>query len=201
MTINDVYYWYTLIKEVDSMKKTIIEIDVLLKEEDTLTLGHLFQGYDERFQARFGFKMSDHVEVTLEFEDHWDAQTFYTEIKHNPKYAQQYQVITHPYDVCKLMVSGAPTLFDYFGTREPNLLTLSRQNRIDFKIDFRQEFTNIVFTGEVVQGELLGRHCIVQVAQALPELTLAGMKYIGRSKAEFDSLLTRIFRVESDVIV
>ena len=183
------------------MKKTILSFDALLEKEESLTLSHMFQQNDAKFQDRFGFKMDGNVKVTLEFEDTYDAQTFYTEIKHNPKYAQQYKVETHPYDICKLMVSGASTLYDYFGTREPNLLTLSRQNHIDFKIDYVQDFSNIVFTGEVIQGELLGRHCLVQVSDVLPELSLAGLKYIGRTRAEFDALLTRIFSVESVSIV
>lgn len=183
------------------MKKTKLSFDAMLRQEDSLSLNHLFNQYDMKFEQRFGFKMPSDVNVTLEFESSFDAQLFYTEVRHNMKYAEQYTVTTHPYDVTKLRVGGAPTLFDYFGTREPNLLTLSRENNINFKIDYVQEYSNIVFTGEVIEGELLGRHCLVQVSDVLPELSLAGLQYIGRTRSEFETLLTRIFKVESVVLV
>lgn len=183
------------------MKKTIVSLDTLLKKDTCVTLGHMFKKNNVKFENRFGFSMDLDVTVTLEFANAKEAVLFYSEVKYNQKYADQYQVQTHPYDSNKVMVSGAETLFDYFGTREPNLLTLSREQQIDFKIDYVQQYSNIVFTGEVVQGELLGRHCLVEVSDVLPEIAIAGLNYIARTHGEFEALLTRIFKVESVVII
>lgn len=179
------------------MKKNHLSLDALIKKEGSITLNQMFETNKEKFKQRFGFEMANEVTIELTFESSFEATLFYQEIKQNPRYSQQYTVKTHPYHVSVLIVSGATTLFDYFGTVEPNLLTLSRQNQIDFKVDYVQPFSNIVFTGEIVQGELLGRHCIVQVSDVLPELSLAGLPLIGSNRAEFDALLTRIFNVES----
>lgn len=97
-------------------------------------------------------------------------------------------------------MSGSETLFDYFGTREPNLLTVSRVLEIDFKIDYVQAMTSIVFTGEVVRGELLGRHCIIEFSDVLPELSLGGLRYIARDMDQFDALLTRVYCVEGEIL-
>lgn len=183
------------------MKKTKVSLDALLKKDTCVTLGHMVKKNQVKFESRFGFSMDLDVKVTLNFDHSRDAQTFYSEVKYNQKYADQYNVTTHPYDSSKVIVSGAETLFDYFGTREPNLLTLSREQGIDFKIDYLQEYSGIVFKGEVIQGELLGRHCLVEVSDILPEIAIAGLHYIARTHGEFDALLTRIFKVESVVIL
>lgn len=183
------------------MKKTKISLDTLLERNACVTLGHMFKKNQDLFEARFGFALDLDVTVTLSFESVSDATDFYSEVKYVQKYSDQYKVQSHPYDSTKVYVSGASTLFDYFGTREPNLLTLSREQNINFKIDYVQDYTGIVFTGEVIQGELLGRHCLVEVSDILPEIALSGLNYIARTHSEFEALLTRIFKIESVVII
>lgn len=183
------------------MKKTKVSLDSLLQKDTCVTLGHMFRKNEIKFKERFGFDLDLDVKVTLEFDSYEDARIFYSEVKYSQKYYEQYNVQTHPYDTTKVIISGAETLFDYFGTREPNLLTLSREQGINFKIDYLQEFSNIIFTGEVIQGELLGRHCLVEVSDLLPEIAIAGMHYIARTHSEFEALLTRIFKVESVMLI
>lgn len=154
----------------------------------------------KRFDSRFGNIMSDEVEITLMFDTSSDAFEFYNEIRFTPKYQALYTIKTVSDNPCHLIVSGSETLFDYFGTREPNLLTASRVLEIDFKIDYVQAMTSIVFTGEVVRGELLGRHCIIEFSDVLPELSLGGLRYIARDMDQFDALLTRVYCVEGEVL-
>lgn len=153
------------------------------------------------FDNRFGAIMPKEVEIELEFECQDDAHEFYNEVRYNAKYAQMYTLKTNRHNPLKLWVSGSTTLFDYFGTREPNLLTVSRVLDIGFKIDYIQAMSGIVFTGEVVRGELLGRHCIIEVSDILPELALGGLRYIAKNMDEFDALLTRVYCVQGQRIV
>ncbi len=182
------------------MKKRMMSLDGFVDAVGSHSLVHLMSDYGLRFEKRFGFEMHDQVEVELLFENVYDAQDFYLEVKHNKDYASQYKVRTCMKDSKVIFVSGAKTLFDYFGTKEPNLLTISRNHECNFKINYVQQYSGTLFTGEVIQGELLGRHCLVEVSTLIPELSLAGLKFIASTRKEFESLLTRVSCVESVVI-
>ena len=99
------------------------------------------------------------------------------------------------------MVSGQKTLFDYLGSREPNLLTLSRDLNIDFEVKFVQVYSGTAFNGNLVNGELLGRQCLVEVNELVPELSLGLLFQIGNDEQEFELLLTRIIPFQSVLIV
>ncbi|MEG0328220.1 MAG: hypothetical protein RR565_09480 [Erysipelothrix sp.] len=149
-----------------------------------------------RFTERFGLSFSDTVQVTLRFEDAHDAQEFYNELRYNQTYSLDYTVTTSRFNACELIVDGAETLYDYFGSREPNLLTVSRDLKLNFEIIYNQEYTGIEFTGMVHRGELLSRQCVVEVASVIPELSLGGLSKIAREASEFDDLLTRCYIVK-----
>lgn len=176
------------------MKRNSYSIKEYLQAKEIKNLDSLFSNNKEQFKERFGMEFYQGIEVRLEFSNFMDANDFYQEIKYNPLY-QDFKVFTT--DKSKeLIVSGAPTLFDYFGTVEPNLLTASRDLDIRFDILFQQAYSATIFTGTVISGELLSRQCIVEVSEVLPELSLAGLGQIAQSIQEFDLLLTRIYSVE-----
>ncbi|QIK70534.1 hypothetical protein G7062_09555 [Erysipelothrix sp. HDW6C] len=154
-----------------------------------------------RFSERFGLNYSDDVSVTLTFESDRDAIDFYNEVRFNEDYAQEYTVKTSPFHSKDLLLSGAQTLYDYFGSREPNLLTVSRDLNINFAIEFVQDYSGTTFTGAVRRGELLSRQCIIEVSDILPELSLGGLRQIGRNQREFDDLLTRCYIVKGATIL
>lgn len=149
-----------------------------------------------QFTERFGLNYDEPVMVTLKFESQQDAHDFYNEIRMNPTYAQEYTVTSHPFHELSLCVTGQATLYDYFGSREPNLLTISRDLDLRFEIEFVQSYSKTTFTGSVNHGELLSRQCLIEVSDVLPELTLGGLVQIGRSEREFEDLLTRCYIVK-----
>lgn len=153
-----------------------------------------------RFTERFGLSFEDCVSVTLKFDSHEDAQDFYNELKFNAFYSNDYSVASSDCGAHYLTVSGAETLYDYFGSNEPNLLTVSRDLDLNFEISFIQTYTGTEFTGAVHRGELLSRQCIVEVSDMLPEFTLGGLCQIARSESEFNDLLTRCYIVEGQTI-
>lgn len=176
------------------MRQKSYSIKEYLEEKEIRDLKSLFSNYNKKFEERFGIPFQKDIEVSLEFENFMDSNDFYQEIKYNIKYNEFKVSTTDKSNV--LTVSGAQTLFDYFGTVEPNLLTASRDLGIRFEIMFTQNYSATVFTGTVIAGELLSRQCIVEVSDVLPELTLAGLGQIAQSVQEFDLLLTRIYSVE-----
>lgn len=178
---------YSVIELIASMKEH--SIDVFMKTQK------------QNFVQRFGIVVSNDVEVTLIFDCAQDAIDCSNELRYNRKYSSMYTSRCDRDSVKRLRVSGAKTLYDYFGSREPNLLTLSRELGISFTIDYRQEYSGLQFNGKVHQGELLSRQCIVEYTDLLPELGLGCLDKIGRSAKEFDALLTRIYRVKSEVIL
>lgn len=182
------------------MKKGYSVKDLMLAM-DGKDLATFMHEQESQFQSRFDVSFKQGVEVELKFTDSIDARDFYQELRFNPVYGLDYSVKTVAYDETRILVKGAPTLFDYFGTREPNLLTLSRDLNLDFDVTFVQEFTGVVFTGKVNHGELLSRQCILEVSDLLPELTLGGLSQIARSEFEFDTLLTRAYIMNSSRIV
>lgn len=154
----------------------------------------LFNKHNKQFQKRFGVQFEKTIEVNLLFESFIDANDFYQELKYNVDYDD---FIIRTTDNPKLLVvSGANTLFDYFGTVEPNLLTISRDLSLRFDIEFIQKYSSNVFTGTVISGELLSRQCIIEVSETLPELTLAGLDQIASTIKEFELLLTRIYTIK-----
>lgn len=181
------------------MKKNISTLQAMIPQGTSIHEFIRTQG--KLFDQRFGSIMPEVVEITLIFDSLEDAHEFYNEIKYNSKYQSLYTIRTDRYNPHQLIVSGSATLYDYFGTREPNLLTVSRVFGISFKVDYVQPMSGIVFTGEVVEGELLGRQCIIEVSTVLPELALGGLRYIARDLDQFDSLLTRLYSVEGQRIL
>lgn len=172
---------------------SIYELMLKMKGNDITTF---IKDQNTQFLERFGCAFDETVAVTLEFATAHDAYAFYNELKFNRDYNQEYTVRTNAHDARKLVVDGAQALFDYFGSREPNLLTLSRNLKVDFTIEFVQKYTATTFTGSVRSGELLSRQCIIEVSALLPELTLGGIHQIGRNQDEFDDLLTRCYIVK-----
>lgn len=155
---------------------------------------------NDKFTERFGLSFDETVSVELTFSSGSEAFDFYNELKFNKTYNLDYTVKTNPYDSRKLTVDGAETLFDYFGSREPNLLTLSRNLNIGFSIEFVQKFTGTTFSGNVQNGELLSRQCVIEVNNIIPEFTLGGLVQIGRTHDEFDDLLTRCYVIKGQRI-
>lgn len=153
------------------------------------------------FDQRFGSIMPEVVAITLIFDSLQDAHEFYNEVRYSSKYQTLYTIKTDRYNPLQLHVSGSETLYDYFGTREPNLLTVSRVLGLSYKVEYVQPMSGIVFNGEVVQGELLGRQCIIEVSNIIPELALGGLRYIARDLDQFDALLTRLYAVEGQRIL
>lgn len=172
------------------MNKTysITEVLQLFGKEN---LNQLINDQKQQFKARFKLEASNTLEVEIAFLDTYDTNAFYQEIKFNPAYQALYAVRYHNFKPNTLIVSGGTTLFDYFGSREPNLLTLSRDLKVQLKIEYIQPYTGVQFFGEVIYGELLSRHCIVEVSALIPELGLGCLHQIGSSIEEFDLLLTR----------
>ena len=176
------------------MKQKSYSIKEYLQEKEVTDLSSFFKMYNKRFEERFGMPFDQDIEVRLEFANFMDASDFYQELRYNRAY-REFKVTTTK-DPKALLVSGAKTLFDYFGTVEPNLLTVSRDLGIRFEIFYQQTYSAITFTGTVISGELLSRQCIVEVSTVLPELSLAGLGQIARSEKDFDLLLTRIYPIK-----
>lgn len=153
------------------------------------------------FEKRFNQNLSDTIELEVVFESSYEMTDFYQTLKTSRNYQSLYKVKAHPYQALTLLVSGKETLFDYLGSKEPNLLTLSRNLQIDFKVNYVQSYSGTVFKGSVVNGELLSRHCLVEVSQVLPELTLGLLSQIGKTAHELDLLLTRIIPTKSQIIL
>ena len=155
---------------------------------------------ESAFKKRFG-NVQEGIELELRFDSEAEAINAYQEIRFNRRYSNLYSVKSHAYDGKILLVSGKDSLFDYLGCDEPNLLTLSRSLNIDFKVLYRQPYSNTEFKGEVVSGELLARQCIVSVSDVLPELSLGQLSKVGRDETELDLLLTRIVKIPSKTIL
>lgn len=168
----------------------------LMQEMKGNTITQFISDQHGRFQERFGMNYDETVSVTLKFQNEKDSIDFYNEIKYNTHYNKDYTVSTVISDPRQLVVMGAETLYDYFGSREPNLLTISRDYGIAFDIEFIQQFSGTVFTGSVNRGELLSRQCIIEVSNVLPELALGGLVQIGRNDRDFNDLLTRCYIVK-----
>lgn len=151
------------------------------------------------FEKLFG-KINNNIEIEIVFENERDAIDMHQEIKFNPRYARLYTVKTGN-QRGTLLISGKERLFDYIGSIEPNLLTLSRDCGVNFKVNYRQEFSGTVFSGDVIGGELLSRQCIVSVSDVLPELSLGMLNKIGKDENELDLLLTRIIKVKAQTIL
>lgn len=151
------------------------------------------------FEKLFG-SVTNNIEIELVFECQRDAIDMYQEVKFNSRYRSLYTVRSSENGI-SLLVSGKDCLFDYIGSVEPNLLTLSRDLGISFKVNYRQEFSGTVFTGDVIGGELLSRQCIVSVSDVLPELSLGLLNKIGKDANELDLLLTRIIKVKAETIL
>lgn len=181
------------------MKKNTSTLQAMVPQGTSIQ--EFIKNQAQQFDRRFGSIMSGDVEVTLIFKSIEDAHEFYNEIRYNKIYHNLYTAKTDRFNPLQLHVTGSETLFDYFGTREPNLLTVSRVTGISFKVDYVQSMSGIVFTGEVIEGELLGRHCIIEVSDILPELALGGLRYIARDFDQFDALLTRLYTVNGQRIL
>lgn len=153
------------------------------------------------FIEKFNQKPEKMIELEVIFESSYEMTEFYQEIKTSRNYNTLFKVKTHLFKPLTLLVSGKETLFDYLGSVEPNLLTLSRNLDIDFKVKFVQSYSGTVFKGSVVNGELLSRQCLVEVSDVLPELSLGLLSQIGTSAHELDLLLTRIIPSKAKVIL
>lgn len=182
------------------MKQQRFTIPELMARMKGTSVHHFIEDQHYRFTERFGLNYDETVKVKLIFEKQADASDFYNELRFNSAYSKQYTVKTDALDAKVLYVEGAETLFDYFGTREPNLLTLSRSLDLAYKIEFLQQYSAIIFTGEVCYGELLGRHCLIEVSEMLPELSLGGLHQIARTSEEFELLLTRVYLIKEEML-
>lgn len=180
-------------KKSYSMKEWIMSHEIEKFDQYLMTLR-------KRFEYKFDVEFAEEIEVKLIFEDEYSTQLFYNELRLNKLSYGHYQVRSTE-DVNSLYVSGARTLFDFFGHKEPNLLTASRDLGVSFDILYRQKYTGIEFTGTVIAGELLSRHCVVEYSDVLPELSLGGLHQIGGSPKEFELLLTRIYPVQERIIL
>lgn len=151
--------------------------------------------YQRKFESKFNKDIKENITLDITFDNALDMTQFYQELKYHRAFIGLYTVTTHPTQDLTLLVSGKKTLFDYLGSKEPNLLTISRTLGIDFKVRFRQKYSGTDFKGHIIGGELLSRQCIVEVNNTLPELSLGLLKQIGESTKELDLLLTRIIPV------
>lgn len=181
--------------------KRSVSIKEFIQEIGIEDVRPLMKNQSRKFEKTFGFKLRKEIEISLYFESNFDRIDVYQELKFNPDFRKLYTVKYDPHNEGVLCVSGQATLFDYLGSREPNLLTLSRLLNVDFKVSYVQPYSNTTFKGEVVNGELLGRQCIVQVNDVLPELSLGLLNQIGKDETELDLLLTRIIPFQSTVIL
>lgn len=182
------------------MIKNNYSIVELMKEMKVIHLEELLSRNELGFINKFGMVHTDKIEVRLIMESENKAHQVYNEVKYNPKYSSKYSVRTDSASTQSLYVSGSSTLFDYFGTKEPNILTLSRELGMIFKIEYQQEYSGIIFNGEVMYGELLARNTHIEVNMDLPELTLGGLRKIAHKIEEFDILLTRFYNYQTQVI-
>lgn len=153
------------------------------------------------FKKRFNIDILGNITLELSFNNEIEMAEFYQEIKFNKTYRELYTVESHPYLPLHLNVSGKNNLFDYLGSHEPNLLTLSRDLGIQFKVLYDQNYSETIFEGDVVGGELLARQCVINVNEYLPELSLGLLQQIGNTIEEFDLLLTRIVEVPTQIIL
>lgn len=175
-------------------------IKELMQAYDVSDLDAFMDRFSFKFKERFGLEYYEEIEVKLIFKDSNDLNDFYNEIRFNRKYSD-YKVRTSTSQQSALYVRGEKTLFDYFGTYEPNLLTASRELKINFDIEFVQRYSGSIFTGSVMQGELLSRQCIIEMSELVPELSLAGLNQFASKEEEFELLLTRVFEVKGEVIL
>ncbi|HZJ87251.1 MAG TPA: hypothetical protein VFC75_03410 [Erysipelothrix sp.] len=166
-----------------------------------LSVGELLDVYEAKFSARFSNTMKTYIELEIKFENSYDETSFYQALSTDPMYTKLYTVKTHPIKNKTLIVSGKESLFDFLGSKEPNLLTLSRNLGIDFNVSFTQSYSSTSFTGSVINGELLSRQCIVEYNEVLPELSLGLLFQIGKTSEELDLLLTRIIPTQTEVLI
>lgn len=155
----------------------------------------------QKFERTFGVAVSASTEIELIVKNNEAMIDVYQELRFNPKFSKLYTVKHHPTQELTLLISGQKTLFDYLGSKEPNLLTLSRLLEIDFEVVYVQNYSNTSFKGEVVQGELLGRQCLVAVNNIVPELSLGLLNQIGSDEVELELLLTRIIPFQTETIL
>lgn len=176
------------------MKKTysILEFVNAYKLE---SVKEMLKTQKEKFVETFAQNPSSQIEIEICFEDNFEMNEFYNELKYNKRYSSLYTIRSHQYKNKCLVVSGKSSLFDYLGSNEPNLLTLSRNLDINFKVHYIQKYSSTEFKGEVICGELLSRHCLVEVSEVLPELSLGLLNQIGSNQEELDLLLTRIVTI------
>lgn len=155
----------------------------------------VLKAYKRQFERTFNQESGEFITLDITFSDSLDMTQFYQELKYNDIFNKLYSVRAHKTQDMTLQVTGKSTLFDYLGSKEPNLLTISRSLKIDFKVQFKQAYSGTDFFGHVVNGELLSRQCIVEVSDLLPELSLGLLSQIGETQNELDLLLTRIIFV------
>lgn len=171
------------------------------KDKKDLSVQEMLNFYEQQFEKRFLMDVKKYIELEVSFESGLDETSFYQALKTDPIYQKLYTVKTHPLKSYTLIVSGRESLFDFLGSKEPNLLTLSRVLGIDFNVYFKQSFSSTQFKGSVIQGELLSRQCIVEVNQTLPELSLGLLSQIGQTSEELDLLLTRIIPTQTEILI
>lgn len=183
-------------QEVIIMMKSY-SIDEFVQKKYKKDVSLVLDLFQKKFEKRFNTTVSADITLEVSFNDSLDMTQFYQELKYHRAFSGLYTVETHSHKELTLNVSGKKTLFDYLGSKEPNLLTISRTLNIDFKVRFRQAYSGTDFFGHIISGELLSRQCIVEVSPILPELSLGLLKQIGESAKELDLLLTRIIPVQT----
>lgn len=181
--------------------KNTYSVQELMESLNYSTLDELLKDQRRDFTKLFGFNPETPIELELKFQSMSEMIDAYNELKFTTKFNTLYKLHHHAYKDFTLVVSGQETLFDYLGSNEPNLLTLSRITGVDFDVYFEQSYTGTQFTGKVVNGELLARQCLVEVNDVIPALTLGLLNQIGKTTEEFDLLLTRIIPFKSNTIL
>lgn len=189
-----------LCSEVINMKKSY-SVKEFVSSYGSVGFDQFLKRQSDRFEQTFGKTISENIEIELIFLNNYEMTHAYQEFRFNRDFSKIYTVRYHQYKENTLVVSGQKTLFDYLGSREPNLLTLSRDLNIDFEVKFVQVYSGTAFNGNVVNGELLGRQCLVEVNELVPELSLGLLFQIGNDEQEFELLLTRIIPFQSVLIV
>lgn len=161
-------------------------------------LNELIEIQNEVFKKFFKTVRIQKDEVYLIFENRQDATSFYLDCNYGNQTLKGVGVYYDLTDEKKLILKPIFDVISLIDSRKPGLCQISENLSINFKLEYKQSFSNSSLELYIQQGFIVEPECIIRVSDTLPYLGLGQMITLIRNEVDYRRLNTRIEIMESE---
>ncbi|NLW28515.1 MAG: hypothetical protein GXY98_01195 [Erysipelothrix sp.] len=175
-------------------------LNYMSKKDDIhyLTFNELIQIQHAAFDEVFEIISPVNDEIILTFETQHDATTFYMDHQYGRKTLKNVKLSYDLLDATKLILQPVFNIISLIDSKKEGLCEISKNLKINFKLEYKQSFSNNELSLYIQNGIIVNPSCIIRINQDFPILSLGRIFTMMNNRHDFFRLNTIIQLVESE---